>query len=157
MEITQVSTLFNPELILFDVTANDRTELLKKLSQKLKEKGYVRESFEEAVIEREKVYPTGLPTPGVSVALPHTDSIHVLKPVILIANLKRPVAFKEMGNGIRDILAELVFMLAINQPEKQIEVLKKLMSIFSKKDVLLAIKEAKNPSKVLEILKEQMN
>ncbi len=154
--ITSVATtIFDPKLILFDVEAEDSTELLRKLSFKLLEEGYVKESFEEAVIEREKVYPTGLPTPGIMVAIPHTNPEHVLKPVILFANLKKPVMFKEMGEGTNDIPAELVFMLAVENPSKQIEILKNLMGIFSKKEVLLSIKESTDVAGVIDILKAQ--
>jgi PTS system galactitol-specific IIA component len=157
MQSIKISTLFHPQLIIFDIEARDSLDLLRQLSSKLLEKGYVKESFEEAIIEREKRFPTGLPTQGIMVALPHTDPQYVIKPGILIANLKKPVIFKEMGNGVKDIPAELIFMLAVDKPEKQIEVLKKLMNIFTKKEVLLSIKNAKNEAAMLDILESQMS
>lgn len=156
MKTSEFSTLFNNDLIFLDIVADDSTTLLKEMSKKLLEKGYVKHSFENAVIEREEIYPTGLPTPGVMVALPHTDSKHVIKSTIAIANLKEPVIFKEMGNGIRNIPAELVFMLAIHHPKEQVEVLKKLMNILSKSDVLISIKKAKDASEVINILQTQI-
>lgn len=154
-ELNELPKLFNAKLILFDVIANDSVDLLKKLSRKLVEEGYVKESYEQAIIERERVYPTGLPTQGVMVAIPHTDPEHVLKGGILVANLKNPVNFKEMGNGVNDIPAELVFMLAVDQPENQIKVLKKLIGMFMKKDVLLSIKKANDVGQVISILESQ--
>lgn len=156
MKTSIATTLFSNDLIFFDIDADDSTTLLKQMSKKLVEKGYVKNSFVQAVIEREKKYPTGLPTLGVRVALPHTDSKHVIKSRIAIANLKKPVVFKEMGNGIRNVSVELVFMLAIHHPKEQIEVLKKLMNIFSKYEVLLSIKEAKDASEVINILEKQI-
>jgi PTS system galactitol-specific IIA component len=157
MGFSEATTLFSNDLIFLNLVADDSTTLLKQMSKKLIEKGFVKDSFEEAVIEREKIYPTGLPTPGVMVALPHTDSKHVLESKIAIANLKKPVLFKEMGNGVRDVPVELVFMLAIHHPKQQIEVLKKLMSIFSNQEILMLIKEAKNTSEVIDILEEQIS
>ncbi len=156
MEASTVTNLFDPKLILFDVEAKDSTDLLRKLSARLLEEGYVKESFANAVIEREKIYPTGLPTPGIMVALPHTNPEHVTKPAILVANLKNPVLFKEMGSGINDIATELVFMLAVNDPSSQVDVLKKLMEIFSKEEILIRLKHTSNEAEIIEILEEQM-
>lgn len=156
MEVSSITTLFDPKIILFDVEADDSTDLLRKLSARLLEEGYVKESFAEAVIEREKIYPTGLPTPGVMVALPHTKPEHVIKPGILVANLKKSVLFKEMGSGINDIATELVFMLAVNDPSSQVDVLKKLMQIFSKEEVLIKLKYSNNEAEIIDILEAQM-
>ncbi|KLU63568.1 transcriptional regulator ManR [Peptococcaceae bacterium CEB3] len=149
-------TLLHPELVLLDVMAFNQEELLRELSSQLLSKGYVKDSFADAVIAREKTFPTGLVTSGVCVAIPHTDAIHVVKPGILIANLREPVIFKEMGNGVNDIKVEIIFLLAINKPESQIGVLKKLMNIFSKADVLLELKHAKSVLETLEILNQEI-
>ncbi|MTI46604.1 PTS sugar transporter subunit IIA [Sporosalibacterium faouarense] len=156
MNTSAISSLFDPNMILFNVEAKDYEDLLKKLSAQLIEKGYAKESFEDAVIEREKVYPTGLPTPGVMVALPHTKPEYVIKPAILVANLKEPVFFKEMGNGVNDIPAELVFVMAIDNPEQQVDVLKKLMDIFSNKEILTSLKSCTEVVEVIDILETQV-
>lgn len=153
---SKVSSLFNLELILFDVEAENKEVLLKKLSKILLDKGYVKDTFEEAIIKREKIFPTGLPTTGVKIALPHTESEHILKGGILIANLKKPLVFKEMGNGVNDIPVELVFMLAVDQPKSQVIVLQKLMEIFTRPDILLDIKNSKDSITTMNILEEQI-
>ena len=148
--------MLNEELIYLDLEADNREELLSLLSDKLYEKGYVKESFKKAIIEREKVFPTGLPTLGVKVALPHTDPIHVNKPAILVSTLKNPIKFKEMGNGINDIEVEMVFMLAVKEPAHQVELLQKLINIFSKENVLISLKECRDEKAIYEILKEEL-
>lgn len=156
METSLTSNLFYESLILFDVEAKDSKDLLRKLSGKLLKEGYVKESFIEAINEREEIFPTGLPTKGVKIALPHTDATHVLKSGVLIANLKKPVVFKEMGSGINDVEAELIFMLAVEKPKEQVGILKKLIGMFSKEDVLLKLKHSSNPEDVLKVLKEEI-
>jgi len=144
--------LLHEDLILLNYEAESKEELLQKLSNILKEKGYVKDSFEEGVMKREIIYPTGLNTNGVKVAIPHTDSIHVLKPAILVALLKEPVCFKEMGNGINDVEAKLIFMLAVKDPSLQVETLSKLMSILSDKDKLLSIYKSTTNTEVIDKL-----
>lgn len=144
--------LLHEDLILLNYEIENKEELLKNLSNLLKEKGYVKDSFLEGVIKREIVYPTGLNTNGVKVAIPHTDSIHVLKPAILVALLKKSVCFKEMGNGVNDVEAKLIFMLAIKDPNLQVDTLSKLMSILSDKDKLLSIYKSTTTKEVIDKL-----
>ncbi len=149
-------SLFYREFIFFNVSANDKNELLKKVSTKLYEYGYVKESFIDAIQERENKYPTGLPTKGVKVSIPHTDPIHVIKPIITVVNLNNPIIFKEMGNGENDIYAELIFLLAIADPNKQIDILKKLMDIFMNEAVLKEIKNASTEEDTIKILEREI-
>lgn len=145
--------LLNEELILMDYEVNDKEELLRGLGTILREKGFVKESYVEGLLEREETFPTGLNTPGVSVAIPHTYAIHVEKPAILIAKLKKPVIFKEMGSGENDVEAKLIFMLAIKKPDQQVITLSKLMSIFSNEETLLKIYNAKEKFEIYLTLK----
>ena len=52
--------LLKPELVFFDFEATDRIDFFTKLGEKLKEGGYVKDSWLDAILEREKNYPTGL-------------------------------------------------------------------------------------------------
>ncbi|MFD3157730.1 PTS sugar transporter subunit IIA [Haloimpatiens sp. FM7330] len=151
------NSLINKELILLDFDAKDKFDLLSKLSSILIEKSYVKPSFENAVIEREKVFPTGLITEGANVAIPHTDAIHVIKPTIVFAKLKNPITFKEMGLGKKDINSELIFMLAINNPKEQVSTLSNLMSIFSNKELLSNIKDSNDVLEILNLLTNALN
>ena len=69
-------TLFDPALVRLQVEASDKREAVSALAEALRAAGKVRESFFEAVLEREVAYPTGLPTPGAAIAIPHTDVHH---------------------------------------------------------------------------------
>ena len=146
--------LLHEDLILLNYEAESKEELLQKLSKILKDKGYVKDSFTEGVLQREIIYPTGLNTNGVKVAIPHTDPIHVEKPAILVALLKNPVSFKEMGSGVNDVEAKLIFMLAVKDPSCQVETLSKLMSIFSDKDKLISIYNSTTTKEVIDKLSE---
>lgn len=147
------AALLNKEFIFLDYEADTKEELLENLSNILKDKGYVKDSYINGVLEREKVFPTGLNTLGVSVAIPHTDAKHVEKPTILVAKLKKPVIFKEMGDGINDVEAKLIFMLAIKNPEEQLTTLRKLVSIFSDEQKILSVYNSKSTTEIYEILK----
>ncbi len=153
----EANSLINKELILLDFAADDKFDLLNKLSSLLIQKGYAKASFKNAVIEREKIFPTGLITKGANVAIPHTDPEHVIKPAIIFAKLKNPITFKEMGSGEKDIDSELIFMLAINNPKEQVTTLSKLMSIFSNEETLTKFKNSDESSEILELLNKELS
>jgi galactitol PTS system EIIA component len=127
---------FDESLILKDINVNSREELLRIMATNLFRKGLVKESFIEAVIEREKSFATGLPTNSISVAIPHTDSEHVNKKAISVAILKEPVKFGVMGERNVETPVQIVFMLAIDKKDSHLVVLQKLMEIFQNTEEL---------------------
>ena len=70
--------------------------------------------FVTALLEREKEYPTGLPT-GVPIAIPH---IHdgCLRSFFSMAVLDTPVAFGCMGDPDETVETRLVFLFGITDP-----------------------------------------
>ena len=63
------TSLFTPELVFFDFEAADREEFFAKLGDELKSRGYVKDTWYEAITTREKNYPTGLACEAVQVAV----------------------------------------------------------------------------------------
>jgi len=146
-------SLLHEDLVLIDYEAKNREDLLAGLSEILIEKGYVKESFTKGILDREEMFPTGLDTEGViKVAIPHTDAKHVITPAILIAKLKKPIVFKEMGSDTNEVKVSLIFMLALHSHEEQLETLNKLMNVFSSGEILKGIYESKLSCEVLERL-----
>lgn len=82
--------LLKPELVFFDFEATDRIDFFTKLGEKLKEGGYVKDSWLDAILEREKNYPTGLECTSISVALPHVDPQHLNKPTLPSSSRRTP-------------------------------------------------------------------
>lgn len=125
-------SLLHENLVLLDYESeDDRETLLTNLAGVLQREGYVKESYLEAILTREREYPTGLNTPGIKVVIPHAAPQHVNQAAILAVKLKSPVTFKEMGNSGKDVEAKLIFMLAVTDPQGHLQTLSKLMAIFS--------------------------
>ena len=121
------TSLLKPELVFFDFEAADRLDFFKKLGKKLKEGGYVKDSWLDAILEREKNYPTGLECASISVALPHVD---LIKPYIAIIKPKEPIEFDGMADtGL--VNAQLIVNLGLlAHGEGQVSVLQALLGIF---------------------------
>lgn len=146
------------DFVLVDVSADSMEELMGMLCSYAQKKGYVKESYLEAVLERESLYPTGLPTEVLKVALPHTtDKDHVIQSGIFIAKLKKPVLFKEMGDGVKDVPVEMVFMLSVNGTSDQLVALKGIVGMFTKPEAQIALKDAQTPAEIIAAIKTHLD
>jgi galactitol PTS system EIIA component len=90
--------------------------------------GLVKESFAAACIERERRYPTGLPT-NIGVAIPHADTEHVLHPGACVLRLKRPVNFGRIDDPDTFLPVWMVVALAISADESHSTLLARLIRI----------------------------
>ncbi len=75
------------QLVFSQLDAKDSTDVISQLADALYKQGYVNADYKQAVLDREKVYPTGLPSDDICVAVPHTDVKYVKKPAIVFASL----------------------------------------------------------------------
>ncbi|MEA4933285.1 MAG: PTS sugar transporter subunit IIA [Lawsonibacter sp.] len=152
-----INQLLHEDMVFLDLEAKTKEELLGKLSTAACEAGYVKDTFLDAVLERESLYPTALPTQVLRVAVPHAvDRSHVIRPVIVLAKLKHPVLFKEMGEGINDVPVDVVFLLAVNGPKDQLTILQQVVGMFSNPNALEAIKEAGNKVSLIQAVKTNL-
>lgn len=125
------TSLFVPELVFFDIEAENQAELFDCLGNALLEKGYVHPSWREAIATREEAFPTGLATQTVHIAIPHVDPEHIAKAYIAVVRLSQPVSFAHMGGLDEPVHAELIINLGLQQhAEEQVAVLQALMGVF---------------------------
>lgn len=148
--------ILNTSLVEIKAEHGSSEEVIRHLFEKLYSFRYVKESYLEAVLDREKVYPTGLPLAKMCVAIPHTDSEHVLKPSVAISILDKPITFSMMGSPNTKIEVEIVLMLAISNPQNQILMLQRLMDVFQNEQLMEAIKNAKQEEEVVNLLINQL-
>ena len=131
------------ELIIPGLEAKSSDDIFEALGGKLVKQGYCKESYVQALKDREAEFPTGINTGEKGVAIPHTDVSHVNKKGIAIATLKQPVEFVEMGTDDEYVNAQVIFMLAVDEKGHQ-EVLKKLIKAKDAKEIIEIIKEKEN-------------
>ena len=133
-----------------------KQEVLENLANRLLVSGLVRNSFPQAIKDREIVFPTGLPTEPIGVAIPHTDFEHVVSNSIAIGLLKNPVEFVEMGSADgRLVKIYLVMMLAIAEKDTIIPVLRKVITILKNSEILRNIQSVRNSSDLYCLIKQE--
>ena len=102
-------------------------------------------------------FPTGIDIDGVGVAMPHTDVSHVNRAGIGIATLKKPVAFVHMATDDTPVPVRVVFMLAVDDPQKHLEKIQDILAVIQDKKTLEIIMTAERPEDVINIIKEKEN
>ena len=139
-------------LIKLAVEATDSEEALRAVAQGFVDNGYAKDTYPQAIVERERVFATGLPAPAFDIAIPHCDSEHVIKPGIGIATLKDSVAFQMMGDSETILHPKVLFMLALTEPHGQLEMLQKLIGVIQDAKLLEKIGACKDVDALYELM-----
>lgn len=132
-----MADMFDSKVALFHKDADDQFSALKILADEMINSGAAKDSFYDAIVEREKVFATGLSlNNGMCVAIPHTDPEHVNKTQVGFISLNNPVEFIEMGTEDKKIGVTMMFMLALKEAHEQLDMLMKLMDMFQNDDLM---------------------
>jgi PTS system galactitol-specific IIA component len=114
------------------VSNADREGLLRELSTILESKGYVKDTYQESIINREKKHPTGLMVEDlINIAIPHTDVEHVLKPtMVIIKHSSSSFKFFRMDDPGDEIPVDVVFLLVVKESDGYVNFLAALTNLF---------------------------
>jgi PTS system galactitol-specific IIA component len=122
------------------------------------ENGHVTTKFAELTIEREKKWPTGLPSLPVGVAIPHAETRdQIIKAEISAVVLNEPTTFKQAGNDEISVSVQLVFVLAFDDSTLQLNMIANLMECISKAENLNALLQAKTEEDFIQIYNSVRN
>lgn len=147
--------LFQKELTLINSTYQNQAELFECTSKILEKEQYVEATFREAVTNREVIFPTGLEMNGIKIAIPHTDTIFVKRPFVLVNKLATPIPFIQMGTSEKWINVEVIFILGIKQPKDQVPLLSSIMEKFMEASFVEQLKEINDSAILCDFLKKQ--
>jgi len=142
-------------LICQDMESTSYEEVMEVLGGELTSQGYAKETYVNALIGREKSFPTGIDMNGVGVAIPHTDPDHINKAGIAIGVLREPVSFLQMGTTDVEVKVQVVFVLAITDPNAHIGTLQRIIQIIQDTGVLKRIIAAADAAEIIRIIQEK--
>lgn len=142
----------NLDLIALNLEVKNKEEVISELGRRMLKNGYVKNTYIDAVLEREKTLPTGLDIGEMCVAIPHTDSKHVNESNVAVAVLNNSVEFNNMIDPSKKVEVRIVFLLAINNPDSQVTLLSKLMSVFQNVNLLKQIRDSSTTEEVAKLL-----
>ncbi|PGV53468.1 BglG family transcription antiterminator [Bacillus sp. AFS037270] len=107
--LKKLQNLFNEDLFFTEIDKKNPKDIIKSLTTILNIKGFVDDSFQQSVLEREEISPTAI---GNLVAIPHPLKPNALGSCIAIGILKKPIKWGEHS-------VQLVFLLALNEKDKE--------------------------------------
>lgn len=148
-------TVTKPMIIGYKITGEDRDEVLHEMADYLISRGLVKDTYGDSVIERENKYPTGIDTEPIPVAIPHSEREEVIKTAILVGQTKESgVSFQKIeGDGVW-IRSKVVFMLAVDTDQGQLEVISKLMGVIQDSAVVKQIAAAGSTEEIEAIVND---
>jgi len=152
----QVAMAIDEKLILVKESVSSREEIIRKLGDLLYSNKYVKDTYTQAVLDREVIYPTGLQARVAGVAIPHTDTDHVISPAVAVATLQEPVIFKGMGAPDNEISVDIVMMLAIHDPNLVVKVLRNVIFILEDDQSLAALQSATSKEEIKQIIENHI-
>lgn len=144
--------MLDERLIVLDADVHSAEDCIRLMAARFREYGYVKPGYEDAVIEREKSLPTGLPGKGVNLAIPHTNSELVIKPAVGVILPREPVAFGMMGTEGTKLDCGVILPLVVKDPKQQIGMLKRMMTIIQDGELLTRMKNSKSKAEILDCL-----
>lgn len=143
--------MLKKDLIFTGLSFDTPQEAIEFGAREMCDRGYVKESYGPAVIEREVQFPTGLPTEPIEIAIPHTDSRHVNRNAVCMLKLTKPVEFRQMGDEQNRVAAIIVLLLAVSD-EDHMDMLAELMELFSDEEMLRSLYEAPTQQETVALL-----
>ena len=143
--------LVEKNCILLDQDVHSFKEVIQLIGAEFEKAEIVKPSYVEAVVAREKVFPTGLAADGHNIAITHTDPEHVLRPGMGVVVTKEPIEVSMMGSPDIKLQSKIFFPLAMEHPKKQLDLLRQLMNVFKTKEDLDTISSATTPEEVLAV------
>ena len=150
---SSLSDLLSIDHILIGLDAIDAQDAIRQLASALMKTGHVGAEFAEDVWQREQTFPTGLPTQPLPVAIPHADATHVNRSAVCVGTLNSEVKFAQMGtDGSTKLVTRLIFLLAIKEQEKQVQMIQQLMTLLQTPSLLEGLAGVETPSEALALI-----
>ncbi len=148
--------VFDESLILELEGIEENTEALTQLTDYLLDKGYVKNGYKEAILEREAMFPTGLSTGVINIAIPHADTRYVNQAAICVGILKKPVKFSAMDEPDHQIDVNIIIVLALKEAHGHLEMLQKVVELIKDQDNLKKIVTASDTKPVYDIISSHL-
>ena len=155
-----LNQLFDKNLV-FCLQADNQEHLFDQVATLLEEREIVTPTYREALITREKSFPTGLDMEFLgkdlpNVAIPHTDIVHNLAEKVVVVRLEKPVTFHNMIAPDREVEVSLLFFIINNSSSSQTNILAQLMDFFTKNGNLDNLSKLANEDELYDYITKEI-
>ncbi|HAF2412784.1 TPA: PTS sugar transporter subunit IIA [Salmonella enterica] len=109
-------------------------DLLTRLAESLQTDGLVKPGFTNGILEREKIYPTGIFMETHSVAIPHTEFDYVNRTGFAIGINQAGVKFQRTDEPEESVVPQIVVMMAIDKTCEKVAIIQSLFALLADRD-----------------------
>jgi len=149
----KIQTLLSEDMIIPEISSRERDSALEEMVEFLESKNKIRNGKDlfEKLIQREKLGSTAI---GDGIAIPHCKSKEAESPLLVLAVSKRGVQFEALDGKPTHIL--FLVVSSPDNPGQSLQILASIAHLVRKAGSLpKRIMAAKNPRKILEIIREE--
>ncbi|KMY49736.1 PTS sugar transporter subunit IIA [Peribacillus loiseleuriae] len=136
-------------LVFLDKEYKDFEDVLSHVMKTLINENYAEKDFEEALLIREKEFPTGLQLDGYAVAIPHGGSQYVKQDFISMVTLKNPIFMNRMDNPEESLAIDILFIIGFGKSDTHLQCLKQLMGLIQDPKVIEDLRKGTSIMSVL--------
>lgn len=132
-------------------------ELIELLATSLVKDGKAKDSYLNAVQDRELEHPTGIDCGDYSIATPHTDSIHVNSSALAIAICNENVTFMNADKSGQELKPKIVVMMCIPESvggEDHIKTIGRIYDIAGNPSVIESMCISETVDDIIKLFKE---
>ena len=148
---------FNSSLVtIIDEEGLTCEQVERRIAGILTEQGYAKDTYAQAIVDREANFPTALDMSGLNVAIPHCDVANVNKAAFCMAVLKRPVDWHKMDDPDDTCKVSVVVMLALTEAHAHLEMLQKVVALLQNQDLVAEIVSSDSAAEAYSLAKDQL-
>lgn len=147
---------FNETLVKIIDEPMTRVEVESALADVLHGMGYVRDSYRQAILDREESFPTGLFAGEVNVAIPHCDVENVNEGAMCVGVLRHPATWGRMEDRTQTCEVSLVVMLALTDPKDHLETLRKVIGLVQDQGLAARVVAAETPGEIFSLVANKL-
>lgn len=137
------------DLVYLNKEYKNYEDLLSQVMETLISKNYVEPGFQQALVDREKEFPTGLQLDGYAVAIPHGGSQFVKKDFISLVTLKNPLKMNRMDDPEEFLEVDVLFIIGFGKSETHLQGLRELMDLIQNPQVIEDLKKGISLTSIL--------
>ena len=123
------------EHFYFNQCFDSKEALFEAVSRQLLNDGYVKSGYYDALVLREKKFPTGIES-MINLAIPHADPQEVNQSTFVIVTLAKPLQFASMVEPEKLLEVPLVILLVLNDGKDQIAFLQRITDLAGENEML---------------------
>ena len=138
-----IASSIDNDFILLNHPGGEREALFREINQLLSDKGYVEETYLQALINREENNPTAMQLEKIGVAIPHVDVEHIKEEKLVVVSCPEGIEFKQAEDP--------------DEKDAHIDFLMKLIGLFRQTEKMDTFLTTQSPEEVKKLLTAALN